>query len=98
MDARPARPRKVLITNAVIFKVFIINNLAEQTFSCPFTGTHVLRVTAFFRRFAAAAGSFRLSKSGCRFACYFYCSAECQEKIPVVRNSCPRAWAQIPKI
>jgi hypothetical protein len=36
VDAQPAHPRKVLITNAVIFKVFIINNLAEQIFSRRF--------------------------------------------------------------
>jgi len=40
---------------------------------------------AFFRRFAAAAGSFMfmLSKSECKFD-YFYFIAGCQEKMPVV--------------
>jgi hypothetical protein len=76
VDAWLAHPRKVLITNAIICKVLIINNLAEPAFSCRFgvsssaTGTHfVAREAAFFRHFSAAAGRFRLSKSECRFDC-----------------------------
>jgi hypothetical protein len=70
VDVQPARPRKVLITNGVIFKVFIINNLAEQTFSWPVqsfgvpAGTHVLRM----RPRASAASRMRRVPFSCQRA------------------------------